>query len=52
MNIFGYYKSDEYHHHHQPINVLTTGAQAFLLGYTKGERAITYHTGGVRADGC
>jgi hypothetical protein len=23
-----------FHHHHQPINVLTAGAQAFLMDYT------------------
>jgi hypothetical protein len=28
------------HHHHQPINVPTAGAQAFLLDYAEGERAI------------
>jgi hypothetical protein len=27
------------HHHHQPINVPTAGAQAFLMDYPQGERA-------------
>jgi hypothetical protein len=30
-------------HHHQPINAPTAGAQAFLMDYTQGERAITHH---------
>jgi hypothetical protein len=29
--------------HHQPINVPTAGAQAFLMDYPQGERAITHH---------
>jgi hypothetical protein len=29
-----------FHHHHQPINVPTAGAQAFLMDYLQGERAI------------
>jgi hypothetical protein len=32
------------HHHHQRINEPTAGAQAFLMDYTQGERAITHHT--------
>jgi hypothetical protein len=36
-----------YHHHHQP-NVPTAGAQAILMDYTYGERAITHHAGPVR----
>jgi hypothetical protein len=34
-------------HHHQPINVPTAGAQAFLMDYPQGERAITHHAGPV-----
>jgi hypothetical protein len=30
-----------HHHYHQPINVPTAGAQAFLMDYPQGERAIT-----------
>jgi hypothetical protein len=41
-----------YDHHHQPINVPTAGAQAFLLNYTQGERAIHHHAGLVRIGGC
>jgi hypothetical protein len=37
-----------FHHHHQPINVSTAGAQAFLMDYPQGERAITHHAGPVR----
>jgi hypothetical protein len=37
-----------YHHHHQPINVPTAGAQAFLMDYPQGERAITHHAGLVQ----
>jgi hypothetical protein len=33
------------------INVPTAGAQAFLMDYTKGERAITHHAGQVRVGG-
>jgi hypothetical protein len=33
--------------HHQPINVPTAGAQAFLMDYPQGERAITHHAGPV-----
>jgi hypothetical protein len=40
------------HHHHQPINVPTAGAQAFLMDYSQGERAITHHAGPVRISGC
>jgi hypothetical protein len=38
--------------HHQPINVPTAGAQAFLMYYLQGERAITHHEGPVRIGGC
>jgi hypothetical protein len=31
------------HHHHQPINVPTAEAQAFLMDYPQGERAILQH---------
>jgi hypothetical protein len=41
-----------FHHHHQPINVPTTGAQAFLMDYPQGERAITHHAGPVGANDC
>jgi hypothetical protein len=34
--------------HHQPINVPTVGAQAFLMDYLQGERAITHRAGPVR----
>jgi hypothetical protein len=37
--------SGSYHHHHQPINVPTAEAQAFLMDYPQGERAITHHEG-------
>jgi hypothetical protein len=36
-----------HHHHHQPINAPIAGAQAFLMDYPQGERAITHHTGPV-----
>jgi hypothetical protein len=36
------------HYYHQPINVPTAGAQAFLMDYTQGIRAITHHAGPVR----
>jgi hypothetical protein len=39
-------------HHHQPINVPTAGAQAFLMNNTKEERAITHHAGPVWVGGC
>jgi hypothetical protein len=42
---------DDRHHHHQPINVPTAGAQAFHMDYPQGERAITYHSGPVRIGG-
>jgi hypothetical protein len=32
-------------HHHQPINVSTARAQAFLIDYLQGELAITHHVG-------
>jgi hypothetical protein len=38
-------------HHYEP-NVPTVGAQAFLMGYTLGEWAITHHAGPVRVGGC
>jgi hypothetical protein len=38
--------------HHQPFNVPTAGAQAFLMDYPQGERAITHHAGPVRIGGC
>jgi hypothetical protein len=38
--------------HHQPINVPTAGAQAFLMDYPQGKRAITHHAGPVRIGGC
>jgi hypothetical protein len=41
-----------HHHHHQPINVPTAEAQAVLMDYPQGERAITHHAGPVRVDGC
>jgi hypothetical protein len=40
-----------HHHHHQPINVPTTGAKAFLMNYPQGEWAITHHAGPVRIGG-
>jgi hypothetical protein len=40
-----------YMDHHQPINVPTAGAQTFLIDYTYGEWAITYHVGPVRVGG-
>jgi hypothetical protein len=40
-----------HHHHHQPINVPTAGAQAFLMDYLQGEPAITHHAGPVRIVG-
>jgi Na+-transporting NADH:ubiquinone oxidoreductase subunit NqrE len=33
--------------HHQPINVPIAEAQAFLMDYPQGERAITHHAGPV-----
>jgi hypothetical protein len=38
-------------YHHQPINVPTAGAQAFLIDCPQGERAITHHVGPVRIGG-
>jgi hypothetical protein len=35
----------DHHHHHQPINVPTARAEAFLMDYTQGEWAITHHAG-------
>jgi hypothetical protein len=34
-------------HHDQPVKVPTAGAQAFLMDYTQGERAIIHHAGPV-----
>jgi hypothetical protein len=45
----GYSVSGMYRH--QPINVPTAGAQAFLMDYPQGERAITHHAGPVRIGG-
>jgi hypothetical protein len=39
------------HHHHQPINVPTAGAQPFFLDHTQRELAITHHAGPVRISG-
>jgi hypothetical protein len=39
------------HCHHQPINVPKAGAQAFLIDYPQGERAITLDAGLVRIGG-
>jgi hypothetical protein len=41
-----------YPHHYQPIYVPTAGAQAFLMDYTLGERAIIHHAGPVQDGGC
>jgi hypothetical protein len=38
-------------YNHQP-NVHTAGAQAFLMDYTYGERALTHHAGSFRVGGC
>jgi hypothetical protein len=38
-------------YHHQPINVFTAGAQAFLMDHPLGEQAITHHAGPVRIGG-
>jgi hypothetical protein len=38
-------------YHHQPINVPTAGAQAFLMDYPQGKRAITHYAGPVRIGG-
>jgi hypothetical protein len=46
--------TSKYHHHyrhHQPINVPTAGAQAFLIDYPQRERAITHYAGQVRIGG-
>jgi hypothetical protein len=40
-----------HHNHHQLIIVLTGGAQAFLMDYLQGQRAIT-HDSPVRFGGC
>jgi hypothetical protein len=42
INNFRCLQSDYYLFHHQPINAPTAGAQAFLMDYTKRERAITH----------
>jgi hypothetical protein len=44
--------TSHHHHYHQPINVPTAGARAFLMDYPQGERAITHHAGPVRIGGC
>jgi hypothetical protein len=44
-------KTQVHHHHHQPINVPTAGAQAFFMDYPQGERTITHHAGPVRIGG-
>jgi hypothetical protein len=54
LNYFSFIVSERiciHHHHHQPINVPTAGAQAFLMDYPQGERAITHHAGPVRIGG-
>jgi hypothetical protein len=38
-------------YHHQPINVPTAGAEAFLMDYPQVERAITHVAGPVRVGG-
>jgi hypothetical protein len=40
------------HYHNPPFNIPTAGAQAFLMDYPQGERAITHHAGPVRIGGC
>jgi hypothetical protein len=44
-------KVSRFHYHH-PINVPTAEAQACLMDYPYGERAITHHVGPVRIGGC
>jgi hypothetical protein len=39
-------------YHRLPIHNPTARAQAFLMDYTLGERAITHHAGPVRVGGC
>jgi hypothetical protein len=34
--------------HRQPLKVRTAGAQAFLMDYLQGERAITHYAGPMR----
>jgi hypothetical protein len=41
-----------FHHHPQPFNAPTAGAQAILLDYPQGERAITHHADPVWIGGC
>jgi hypothetical protein len=41
-----------FQYRHQPINVLTAEAQAFLMDYTQGERTITHHARPVRIGWC
>jgi hypothetical protein len=41
-----------HHHHHQPINVPTAGAQAFLMDYPQGEQAMSHHVDPMRIGGC
>jgi hypothetical protein len=40
------------HHHHQPINVPTAGAQPSLWITHKENGPITHHAGPVRVGGC
>jgi hypothetical protein len=42
---------DKFFYHDQLINVATAGAQAFLMDYLQGERAIILHAGPVRIGG-
>jgi hypothetical protein len=51
LNMITKYAYFSHHHHHQPINVPTAGAQAFLMDYPQGERAITHLAGPVRIGG-
>jgi hypothetical protein len=37
---------------HHPVNVPTAGAQAFLMDYKQGKRAISHYAGPVRIGGC
>jgi hypothetical protein len=46
-----FYLFTEIHHHHQPINIPTPGAEAFLMDHPLGERAITHYAGPVRIGG-
>jgi hypothetical protein len=42
----------KHHHHYQPINVPTSGAQAFLMDYTLEKQTITQHAGPVWVGEC